>query len=76
MGTTENILSMSDYRIKSGSPVLYHYEEFGYDNLGRMISKAEINGDSVPSELAPYTVSYSYVVMDIIAVRNSVWCKL
>ncbi len=64
VGTTENILSMSDYRIESGSPVLYHYEEYSYDNLGRMISKAEINGASVPSELAPYTVSYSYDIHD------------
>ena len=64
VGTTENILSMSDYRIENGSPVLYHYEEFGYDNLGRMISKAEINGASFPSDLTPYTISYSYDIHD------------
>ncbi len=63
-GTTENIQSMSDYRIEKGSPVLYHYEEYGYDDLGRMTSKAEINGDTVPSDLSPYTVSYSYDIHD------------
>ena len=63
-GTTENIQSMADYRIENGSPVLYHYEEFSYDNLGRMISKAEINGDTVPSDLTPYMISYSYDIHD------------
>ena len=64
VGTTENILSMSDYRIESGSPVLYHYEEYSYDSLGRMNSKAEINGASVPSDLTQYTISYSYDIHD------------
>ena len=55
---------MYDYKVSGTSLRLYHYVYNTYDGLNRLTSQAEISGSSVPSDLSPYTVTYTYDLKD------------
>lgn len=56
----DQVESMSDYTVSGETETLYHYEAYSYDDLGRMITKAEYQGDTLPQDLSPYTLTYTY----------------
>ena len=55
---------MYDYKVSGTSLRLYHYVYNTYDGLNRLTSQAEVSGSSVPSDLSPYTVTYTYDLKD------------
>ena len=58
------VKEMYDYKVSGTSLRLYHYVYNTYDGLNRLTSQAEVSGSSVPSDLSPYTVTYTYDLKD------------
>lgn len=58
------VKEMYDYKVSGSSQTLYHYVYNTYDGLKRLNAQAEVNGSSVPSDLAPYTTVYTYDLKD------------
>lgn len=60
----DQVKEMYDYKVSGSSQTLYHYVKNTYDGLKRLTSSTEVNGSSVPSDLTPYTTSYTYDLKD------------
>ena len=60
----DQVKEMYDYKVSGSSQTLYHYVYNTYDGLKRLKSTAEVSGSSIPSDLSPYTITYSYDLKD------------
>ena len=66
----DQVKEMYDYKVSGSSQTLYHYVYNTYDGLKRLKSTAEVSGSSVPSDLSPYTITYTYDLKDRITAVN------
>ena len=67
---------MIDYKFDGNDSVSYHYTYYEYDDYGRNISVAEVNGSSTPSadEIEKSKLKYVYNVDDVIETANHFRC--
>lgn len=59
-----------DYKVSESGQTLYHYVYNTYDGLKRLKTTAEVNGSSIPADLAPFTITYTYDLKDRITAIN------
>jgi len=62
----DNLLSMKDYKVNSGTETLYRVTKYEYDDLNRLVSVFELNTSSEPTEsqINAKKISYSYDIRD------------
>ena len=64
--SSDNLLTMRDYKYSSGSYVQYRYTKYDYDGFNRLISVSECDTASEPTsaELEANKIKYSYDIRD------------
>ncbi|MGL4485196.1 MAG: RHS repeat-associated core domain-containing protein [Anaerovoracaceae bacterium] len=63
---SDNLISTRDYKVSGNTETAYRYTAYGYDPLGKMISFAEFNTSSIPTDtqIAAKRIQYTYTLDD------------